>query len=76
MTVVGCVVSNPEYPEIGGRPNTILLCYKLTEEEREKLLRGDHLYLHMLTFGGNLQPHILSVGTDHLEQMYGVKVTP
>lgn len=72
---VAAPADHPEYEEIPGRKNSLLLAYKPNPEELAKLVRGEYLYLHMLTFGGKLQPHILTVGTDELESWYGLKVS-
>lgn len=73
---VAAQADHPEYGEstVPGRKNSLLLAYKPTPEELSKLAAGEYVYLHMLTFGGKLQPHIVTVGTNELEPWYGLKV--
>jgi hypothetical protein len=79
--VTGALVRNPHYghpntPIEQQQPNTVVLAYVPNDNERLQIMRGEPIYLHLLTFGGPLQPHILSVGTRETAAMYGVEVEP
>jgi len=70
---------NPAYgihaplEEAGIKHNTMIVAYKPTEEEIDMLISGEYVYLHLLTFGGRMQPHILSIGKQQAAEMYGLK---
>jgi hypothetical protein len=81
--VTGALVRNPLYEAtpkmVGDVPlgepfNTVVMAYVPSDIERIQIARGEPIYLHLLTFGGPLQPHILSVGTEATAAMYGVEV--
>lgn len=67
-------VNNPAYASAPGRPNTLIVCYELNDYERKLIAAGEPIYLHLLTFGGAMQPHILSVGTKETAGMYRLEV--
>jgi hypothetical protein len=81
--VTVALVRNPNYEAtpsmvgdvpIGEPFNTVVMAYVPTDIERIMIARGEPIYLHLLTFGGPLQPHLLSVGTRETAAMYGVEV--
>lgn len=72
--VTAALVDNPAYRVHGVRYNTTIVCYEPSPEEREILALGAPIYLHFLTMGGPLQPHIVSVGHKETAAMYRVEV--
>lgn len=52
----------------------LVVCYDLNAAERALIARGEPLYLHLLTFGGPMQPHIVSIGTKETAGMYRLEV--
>lgn len=67
-TVVAALVTNPLYK---GSPNTTIVCYRPTDEERQQLVAGADVYLHFL---GSVAPHIVSVGAERTAEMYRIEV--
>jgi hypothetical protein len=60
LTLVGAVTT---YKNGSG----MLTRWRLTDEERERVVKGEDLYLELLTFGKPVQPIILSIGVpNHL----------
>lgn len=59
--------NQPEYlplpAERRGNPRAgeVLTCWELSDEEKERIAKTGRIYLSMLTFGGPLQPVLLSV---------------
>jgi len=72
--VTAALVNHDGYGQLHGRPNTVVLAFQVNEEERQLLVRGEPLYLSLLTFGAPMQPVILSVGAETVAVMYGVEV--
>lgn len=63
--VVAGLVRNPEFQSV--RPdgvNTLVLCFRPTPEERKRLAENDDIYIWLLTFGGPMQPIIVSCGKE------------
>jgi hypothetical protein len=64
--IVGVVAHNPHYGSAAvpglRRENTIVVAFRPNEEERTRLLAGEDIYLQLLTFGGSMQPVLLTVG--------------
>jgi hypothetical protein len=77
LPVTAALVSNPEYPTRPGRDhNSVVLAFRPSTEERARIAAGEDLYLSLLTFGGSMQPVILSVGQHETAAMYRVGVEP
>lgn len=77
IPVVGALVHNPGYGVPYGRTaNTVVLAYEPSAEERARVTAGEPIYLSLLTFGGAVQPHILSVGAKAVSAIYNVRVKP
>lgn len=74
--VVAALVTHPGYGVTVNREfNTIVTCWRLSDEERQRLVAGADLYLSQLTFGTAMQAVILSVGAEEPAAIYGVAVT-
>jgi hypothetical protein len=78
---VACV-SHPEYmlevvpPGREAPPNTHLLAFALSEEERAQIAAGADLYVSLLTFGGPMQGLLVLVGRERAAEVYQVAVKP
>lgn len=54
--------------------NTLVLAFRPTPRERERLAAGADVYLSLLTFGGPMQGVILSAGPEDPAAMFGVRL--
>lgn len=81
LTVVGAFVRHPGYKAIAvrersGAPligvNTVVLCFRPSDDERKRLAEGADLYLAMLTV--NIPGVNLFVGPEEPAQLYGMEV--
>ena len=56
----------------------VLSRWTLTDEQRKAIAEGADVFLELLTFGGDLQPIMLAVGTDpnpdYFREQYGLPV--
>ena len=76
VTVEGALVRSPgfEAVEHDGKPwNTVLYAMELSDEQREGIARGEHLYVSLLTFGGGPQGIMAFVGKQTAASVFNVK---
>jgi hypothetical protein len=62
----------PEYRNlpahvVGDKEGTIICCWKLSEEEKQKVLETGEIWHSILTFNQPLQPQLLSVDKPFME---------
>lgn len=72
LPVEVALVHDPLYKKGPHSYNTLLIRYKPDMGELRKLMAGESVYLHMLTGGGALQPHKVTVGVEEICRWYGV----
>lgn len=76
VPLVGCDVHNPAYASTmaqAGRENTLVLAFRPSDAERVKLCAGEPIYVSLLTFGGPMQPILLTVGKDETAATFGIR---
>jgi len=67
LPVIGAKVINTRYGMIPGADfNSLIFAYELSEDDIKTLLEERRLYIEFLTFGGQLQPHIVTIGRDEV----------
>lgn len=73
--ITAALVKHPDFPGARGLPyNTLVTAHVLTDEEREALLRGEPLYVCLLTMLEPMQPVICVIGSQAAANIYGVEV--
>lgn len=79
--VTAAVVRHPNYPAVPAivnrenhRANSLLLCFRPSDEERAKIAAGGDIYVSQLTFMQPMQGLILSVGPEDPCTWYGLEV--
>lgn len=60
--LVAAVYRHPEHDGI-----ILLTRWRLTDEDKERILKGEDIYLSVMTFGQPLQPIAIQVGPDGWE---------
>jgi hypothetical protein len=75
LPVAAAMVRNPGYACPNNQYNTVVLRFEPTAEERKRLADGADVYVSLLTFGGLLQPIIVSAGKEEVSAMYNVRTT-
>lgn len=81
VTVV--LADNRQYPAANGfvddpklrRPNTRIMAFRLTDEDRRRIAAGADVYVAMLTYGNPQQPILLSTGPELMAEIHGLEVT-
>lgn len=73
LPMVVALHDNPHYGTRDGRPNTLISCWRPSQEERERIAAGEDIYLALLTFGDPMQPVILSVGKYTTAKIFGIE---
>lgn len=79
LPVTAALVRHPQYQAIQtehGPLNSVVLAFRLTENERRAIAAGEDLYVSLLTFMRPMQGIILSVGPEHPAAWYNVAVEP
>lgn len=59
---------------LAGGFNTVVMCFELDGEERQRIINGENLYISMLTYGRPQTPINLSVGPEEMAERYGLEV--
>lgn len=72
-TVTGALVKHPDF---AGEANTVVLAFKPNPLERTRLAAGEAIYVSLLTFGGPMQPVLVTAGKYETAAIYGVEVEP
>lgn len=55
-------------------PNSILLAFRPSDDERARLACGDDIYISLLTFGGPMQGILVLAGKEDAAAAFGLRV--
>ncbi len=65
------LVRHPDFSATRGY-NTVVMAFRPTAEERERIGRGEDVYVALLTFGSPQQPIIVFTGKDEASGVFNV----
>lgn len=69
------LVNHPTYAvPFETRPNSVLMAFRPTDEERQRIATGEDIYVSLLTFGGLMQPILVLCGKHEAAAAFGVEV--
>lgn len=74
--ITAALVRHPAYPCHPHGFNSVLLCFRPSDDERKRIAGGEDLYVSLLTLGGPMQGIIVSAGAEEPSLIYNVRRTP